>query len=313
MIDVSGKARGTVSSAPCFSVVNGRKLLLDRTDDVCRRDGIEVKGGAYRRRFGFESERFVNGDGYELLKKQGESGRGDLFHQRRVSGGGLAIWTGRRHAVRGFLRAVVRFAPNTRVKRLKYGRGERYAQFTVCAPRPTHQSPILVYAVFAEWKNALVKRLREKPLSQGPNVPNGVKCTHIFYKSRTGVATRRWKVDRWGECVLRGIHQDVCGRWGDHAGHVSVLYRARLGGLPSSGPSGRKRQRRNVGATRNIPKCRKRRLGRLAFPTVPSKNQINQDRMAYKTTSFALYPPPTPPTVLPVRQYLRPPLFCLLT
>ena len=106
---------------PRFLVADGRKLLLDRADDVCRRGVVEVEGGTYRRRLGFKSERVVDGDGNELLKESGEGGRIDLFYRRGVLEGGLTIWTRRCHAVGGPLRTVVRLrAAEIRVRRLEY-------------------------------------------------------------------------------------------------------------------------------------------------------------------------------------------------
>jgi hypothetical protein len=152
---------GKLQDVRCFLVANGRELLFDRVDDVRRRGGIEVEGGAYRRRLGFKCERFVYGDGHELLEKSSEGGRVNLFRRWRVSGGGLAICAGRCHAVGESLWAVVRLqATKVQMRRLKYDEGKWNARFAVRAPRPAHQPPILIHAVFAERKNAPMDRLR---------------------------------------------------------------------------------------------------------------------------------------------------------
>jgi hypothetical protein len=40
------------------------------------------------------------------------------------------------------------------------------------------------------------------PLSTESRVSDNVGHTHILHKPRAGIASRRWKVDRWGELVV---------------------------------------------------------------------------------------------------------------
>lgn len=70
-----------------FLVANSRELLFDRVDDFFRGSGIEVKGGAYRRCFGFECNGFVDSDSDKLLKKSGKNGRVNSLWRWRISGG----------------------------------------------------------------------------------------------------------------------------------------------------------------------------------------------------------------------------------
>lgn len=206
---------------PSFLVVDGRKLVLDQVDGVCRHGVVEVEGGAYDRCLGFKSERVVEGGGNEL-KELGEGGRIDLFYWQGVLGGGLTIWTRRCHAVGGPLRTVVLH----RVSRLEYD-GEKVERTVhgLCSSLSTpasHPRPRCICGM----EKALVKGLGERPPSWGLRVCDSVECTHIFYESRAGVPTRRREENRRGERVFRGGHWDayVHERRGNHRGHVVVLY-----------------------------------------------------------------------------------------
>ena len=111
------------------------------------------------------------------------------------------------------------------VRRLEREKKKINARFAVHAPRSTHQSPILVHAVFSEWENALVKRLRKISLSGRPNFSNNVEHTHIFHESRARVTPRRRKVDRRGKRVVRDSHWDTRKCWGNRGGHLSSYIR----------------------------------------------------------------------------------------
>lgn len=118
--------------------------------------------------------------------------------------------------------------------RMQVRRSERYekrkdARLAIRAPRPTHQPPILVHAVFSQRKNALVNRLREILLSKRSDVSNNIKHTYILYESRACVPPRRGKVDRWRKRIVRDGHWDACERWGHHGCHFVVLYQAQPG------------------------------------------------------------------------------------
>ena len=163
-------------------VAGSRELALDRADYVRRGDRIKVEGGAYRQRLAFECGRFFGGDRYELLKELSEGGRVDLFRWRR--GRLVAIHAGRCHAFGEPLWAVVRFrTTKVQVRRPKYSRGNWNTRFAVRVPRSAHQPPIIIHAVFAVRKNALVKRLRKRELNVESKALNGIEYTHVLYES----------------------------------------------------------------------------------------------------------------------------------
>ena len=147
-----------------------------------------------------------------------------------------------------------------------------------------------------------MKGLCEGPLSWGLRVRDNVECTHVFYESRAGVATRRREENRRGERVFRGGHWDGRERRGNHRGHVVVLYcawTAQAGHLEWALGGERMRAQRGRDS-RQIRACRSRLI--LMFS---SKNRSTE--VIYKGQLGSI-PPPASSILLPIRERVHPPI-----